>query len=87
MCENKYADMLRANLRLCIRYIASTIPILSKSKISSLLPSPVTVQPGFCWKPRRSISSEYDEAHFVSDRTTYLQQKRTLSAHVHILRT
>ena len=39
-CENKDADQLRskcaANQRLCFRYMESTIPLLSKSKISSL---------------------------------------------------
>ena len=50
--ENKDADPLRGNSeadqRLCFRYTDSTIPLLSKSKISSLLPSSVTVQPGLC---------------------------------------
>ena len=40
ICENKDADQLRGNreadLRLCFRYIDSTIPLLSKYKISSL---------------------------------------------------
>ena len=40
ICENKDADQLRGNReadqRLCFRYIDSTIPILSKSEISSL---------------------------------------------------
>ena len=40
ICENKDADQLRGNReadqRLCLRYIASTIPLLPKSKISSL---------------------------------------------------
>ena len=40
ICENKDADQLRgnreANQRLCFRYIDSTIPLLSKSEISSL---------------------------------------------------
>ena len=39
-CENKGADQLRGNReadqRLCFRYTDSTIPLLSKSKISSL---------------------------------------------------
>ena len=50
--ENKGADQLRSNCkadqRLCFRYTDSTIPLLSNSKISSLLPSSVTVQPGLC---------------------------------------
>ena len=50
--ENKGADQLRSNCeadqRLCFRYTDSTIPLLSKFKISSLLPSSVTVQPDLC---------------------------------------
>ena len=52
ICENKGADQLRSNCeadqRLCFRYTDSTIPLLSKSKISSLMPSSVLVQPGLC---------------------------------------
>ena len=40
ICENKDADQLRGNRkadqRLCFRYIDSAIPLLPKSKISSL---------------------------------------------------
>ena len=40
ICENKGADQLRSNCkadqRFCFRYTNSTIPLLSKSKISSL---------------------------------------------------
>ena len=40
ICENKDADQLRSNReadqRLCFRYIYSTIPLFSKSEISSL---------------------------------------------------
>ena len=40
ICENKGADQLRGNReadqRLCFRYIDSTIPLISKSEISSL---------------------------------------------------
>ena len=50
--ENKGADQLRSNCEadqhLCFRYKDSTIPLLSKSKVSSLVPSSVTVQPGLC---------------------------------------
>ena len=50
--ENKDADQLRSNCeadqRLCFRYSDSTIPLLSKSEISSLYPASVTVQPGLC---------------------------------------
>ena len=52
ICENKDADQLHGNReadqRLCFRYIGSTIPLLSKSEISSLLPSSIAVQPGLC---------------------------------------
>ena len=52
ICENKDADQLRGNReadqRLCFRYTDITILLLSKSEISSLLPSYVTVQPGLC---------------------------------------
>ena len=52
ICENKDADQLRGNpeadQRLCFHYTASTIPLLSKSEISSLSPSSVAVQPGLC---------------------------------------
>ena len=34
--ENKDADQLRGYQRLCFRYTDDTIPLLSKSKISSL---------------------------------------------------
>ena len=50
--ENKGADQLRSNCeadqRLCFRYMDSTIPLLSKSKISRLQPSSVLVQLGLC---------------------------------------
>ena len=52
ICENKDADQLRgdreADQRLCFRYIDSTIPLLSKSEISSLYSSSLAVQPGLC---------------------------------------
>ena len=52
ICENKDADQLCGNRktdqRLCFHYIDSTIPLLSKSEISSLEPSSLTVQPGLC---------------------------------------
>ena len=50
--RNKGADQLRSNCeadqRLCFRYTDSTIPLLSKSNMSGLYPSSVTVQPGLC---------------------------------------
>ena len=63
ICENKDADQLRGNReadqRLCFRYMDSTIPLLSKSEISSLSPSSVAVvcvRPGR--KPRRPVFSQ-----------------------------
>ena len=71
ICENKDADQLRGNReadqRLCFRYIDSTIPLLSKSKISSLWPSSVVVQPGLCQtvgNPEDRFSQ--NEAHLMS---------------------
>ena len=52
ICENKDADQLRGNReadqRLCFRCTDSTIPLLPKSEISSLLAFSVTVQSGLC---------------------------------------
>ena len=52
ICENKDEDQLRGNRkadqRLCFRYTDSTIPLVSKSIISSLYPSSAAVQPCLC---------------------------------------
>ena len=52
ICENKDADQLRGNReadqRFCFRYTDSTIPLLPKYDITSLLLSSVAVQPGLC---------------------------------------
>ena len=52
ICENKDADQLRgdreADQRLYFRYKDSTIPVLSKSEISSLYRSSIDEQPGLC---------------------------------------
>ena len=45
--ENKDVDQLRSYC-ICFRYVDSTIPLLSKSKISRLQPSSVFVQLGLC---------------------------------------
>ena len=64
--ENKDADQLRGNReadqRLCFRYTDSTIPLLSKSEISSLYLSSVTVQPGLCgtWLETPKFSQNED---------------------------
>ena len=50
--KNKGADQLHSNCeadqRLCLCYMVSAFPLLSKSKISSLIPSSVTEQPSLC---------------------------------------
>ena len=65
ICENKDADQLRGNReadqRLCFRYTdtGSTIPLLSKSKISSLKPSSVGLQPGFCQTWSKTLKTSF----------------------------
>ena len=71
ICENKDADQLRGNReadqRLGFRYTDSSIPLLPKSKSSSLKPSSVTVQPGLCrtW-------SETPKTGFLTTRLKYM---------------
>ena len=71
ICENKDADKVRgdpeADQRLCFRYIAITLPLLPKSKISSLQPSSVAMQPGLCltWLETQNVGFSYDAAHIV----------------------
>ena len=52
LCEKKGTDQLHCNLAadqcLCLRYIDRTIPLLSKSDVSSLQPSSVAAQLGLC---------------------------------------
>ena len=52
ICENKDVDQLRGNReadqRLCFRYTDSTITLLPKYEITSVLACSVTVQPGLC---------------------------------------
>ena len=72
ICENKDADQLggnrEADQRLCFRYTDSTIPLLSKSEISSISPSSLIVQPGFggTW-------SETPKTGFLTTRLIYKQ--------------
>ena len=53
ICKSKVVDQLccdhSADQRLCFRYIASTIPLIPKSEISSFKPSSVAVQLGLHW--------------------------------------
>ena len=59
--ENKGTDQLHSNCeadqRLCFHYTGSTIPLFSKSKISSHCPSSVTVEAGLCrtWSKPKSL--------------------------------
>ena len=70
ICKNKDADQLRSNREadqlLCFRYLDSTIPLLPKSAISKLYPSPEAVQPGLCrtW-------SETQKTGFLTTRLIY----------------
>ena len=86
ICENKDADQLRGNReadqRLCFRYIDGTIPLLSKSEISSLYLSSVAVQPGLCWtrsKPECLFS--HDAAQMQSREGRYYITLRVVSTH------
>ena len=58
ICENKDADQLRGNReadqRFRFRYTDSTIPLLPKYEITSILPSSVVVQPDLCRKPPKT---------------------------------
>ena len=82
ICENKDADQLRGNQRLCSRYTDSTIPLLPISEISSLKPSSVAVQPGLC-----GTWSETPKIGFLRTRLIFLtaHNERTngpLNAHL-----
>ena len=70
-CVKKDADQLRGNRkadqRLCFRFIESTIPLLSKSEISSLQPYSLAVQPGLC-----RTRSETPNAGFLTTRLILL---------------
>ena len=70
ICENKDADQLRGNReadqRLCFRYTDSIIPLISKSKISSIETYSVAVQPGLC-----GTWSETPKTGFLRTRLNY----------------
>ena len=72
ICENKDADQLRSNCaadqRLCFRYTDSTIPLLPKSEISSLLPASVVEQTGLCqiWSETPKTGFSHNEAQIMS---------------------
>ena len=64
ICENKDTE---ADLRLCFRYTDSTIPLLHRSKITSLKPSSVAVHTGLCW-----TWSETRKTCFLTTRLNYI---------------
>ena len=81
ICENKDADQLRGNReadqRLCFRYIASTIPLLPKFKISNFWISSVAVQPGLC-----ETWSETPKTGFLTTRLNYRLQSSKHMLHL-----
>ena len=70
ICENKDPDQVRGNRQadqcLCFCYIDSTIPLLSNSEISSLLPYCVAVYSLVCVGPGRKPECWFSHvaAHF-----------------------
>ena len=78
ICENKDTDQLRgydqlrgnreADQQLCFCYMDSTIPLLSKSEISSLYPFSVVAQPGLCrtWSEIPKNRFSHNEAHITT---------------------
>ena len=78
ICKNKDADQLCGNPAahqcFCFRYIDGTIPLLLKSKISSLYPSSISVavQPGLC-----QTWSETLKTGFLTMRLIYLYLLQT----------
>ena len=73
--ENKGADQFRSNCeadqRLCFRYTDSTIPLLSKSKISSLYPSSVAEQLSLCrtWSEPKLLVFSHTGSNMIFLRT------------------
>ena len=70
ICGKKDADQLlgnrEADQRLCFRHTDSTIPVLHIYEISSLYPSCVVVQPGYC-----QTWSETPKTCFLTTRLKY----------------
>ena len=83
ICEKKDADQLRGNReadqRLCFRYTDNTIPLLSKSEISSLSPSSVAVQSGLC-----QTWSETPKTGFLRTRLNSVAFNRALGYYIQI---
>ena len=70
ICINKDADQLCSNCaadqRLCLRYMDSTIPLLSKSEMLSLLPTSMVVQLVSYLVRNPEDRFSQDEAHIMS---------------------
>ena len=68
ICEYKGTDQLCGNCagdqRLSFHYIDSTISLLPKSGISSLLPSSAVVQPGLCRPGLKSKSQVFSHTAY-----------------------
>ena len=67
LCENKDA----ADQRLCFHYMDSTIPLLSKSEISSLWPFSACLQPGLCRTWSETSKFSHNEAQVLPTRIQY----------------
>ena len=68
ICENKDADQLRGprtDQRHCFRYIDRTIPLLSKSEISSLYQSSVGEKPGSCRTRSETRKLVFHDAAYI----------------------
>ena len=65
ICENKDPDQLcgnrEADQHLCFRFIDCTIPLLPKSKISSLYPSSMAVQSGLCGTRSKTLKTIFSQ--------------------------
>ena len=77
ICENIGAGQLdTADQHLCFPYIDSTIPLLSKSEISSLYPSSVAVEPCFVSDQVGNPNSRF--SHYTTRITLMLQLRSCL---------
>ena len=87
ICENKDADQLRGNReadkRLCFRNTDSTIPQLSESEISSLLPFSVIAQPGLCQTWSETPKTGFLRTRLIFKNDCDLLNNRSLVAKSH----